>query len=323
VTRFFVRHPVTTWMLFTAFIVLGIYSVPRIEIEALPEVDLPSLTVYTRWNGASPKAIQRSITLPIEESVRNLHGVESVMSTSRAGQSLVSVEFRREVDIEFARLDLNEQLGSVRRALPLNAGQPQILPFVPEDFRTEQFFTFSIESSLSPNALREVAETWIVPQTLAVDGVADAQVMGGARPLLKILLDRQKLELYGITADEVFTAVDRLDELSGAGPIRRDGLEKLVALRHPVDVRRIEEAVVAHRGGRAFHLQMLGRVRPDFEDPTFFVRSNGATVIQVQVEKRSGANSVSVSRALRAALHSIESHTPADVALKVDCSCCW
>ena len=63
-TRFFVRHPVTTWMIFLAFAVLAVYALPRIEIEALPEVDLPSLTVTTRWQGASPKAVQRALTRP-------------------------------------------------------------------------------------------------------------------------------------------------------------------------------------------------------------------------------------------------------------------
>ncbi len=96
-TRFFLRRPVTTWMIFLAFAVLAVYAIPRIEIEALPEVDLPSLTVSTRWQGASPKAVQRSLTRPIEEAVQNVHGVESVKSTSRAGQSLVEVEFRRGV----------------------------------------------------------------------------------------------------------------------------------------------------------------------------------------------------------------------------------
>ena len=60
-TRFFVGHPVTTWMIFLAFVVLAVYALPRIEIEALPEVDLPSLTVETRWQGASPKAVQRAL----------------------------------------------------------------------------------------------------------------------------------------------------------------------------------------------------------------------------------------------------------------------
>jgi HAE1 family hydrophobic/amphiphilic exporter-1 len=317
-TRFFVRHPVTTWMIFLAFAVLAVYAIPRIEIEALPEVDLPSLTVSTRWQGASPKAVQRALTRPIEEAVRNVHGIESVKSTSRAGESQVEVEFRRDVDLDFARLHLSEQLGAIRRDLPANASPPAIQPFVPQEFQTQQFFTFSVESPLSPNELRELAEKWIVPQVLAVDGVADAQVRGGARPLLEIALDRRLLDLYGVTADEVFAAVNRLDALSGAGAIRDRGLEKLVALREPVDVARIERAIVGYRGGRAFELAELGEVRSSFEDPGYFVRSNGHNVIQIQVEKRSGANSVGVSRDLREALPRIEGRTPSAVKLGVD-----
>ena len=231
---------------------------------------------------------------------------------------MVEVEFRRDVDLDFARLHLSEQLGAIRRDLPLNASPPAIQPFVPEEFETQQFFTFSVESPLSPNELRELAEKWIVPQVLAVDGVADAQVRGGARPLLEIVLDRQLLDLYRINADEVFAAVNRLDELSGAGAIRERGLEKLVALREPVDIARMERAIVGYRGGRAFQLAELGEVRASFEDPVYFVRSNGHNVIQVQVEKRSGANSVGVSRALREALPRIEARTPSVVILGVD-----
>jgi multidrug efflux pump subunit AcrB len=99
-------------MIFGAFVLLGGYALPRLQIEAMPEVDLPTLTVQTYWNGASPQAIQRSITVPIEEAARKVHGVESIESVSRAGWSQVEVSFRRGVDIEFARVDLNEQLGS-------------------------------------------------------------------------------------------------------------------------------------------------------------------------------------------------------------------
>ena len=135
-TKFCVRFPVTTWMIFVSFIVLGVYSIPRLKIEAVPDVNLPTLTVTTGWNGASPQAVQRAITIPIEEAVQDVHGVQKIESTSRAGNSTVEISFRRDVNIDFARLDLNEQLGDVRRNLPLGASQPQIMPFVPEEFRT-------------------------------------------------------------------------------------------------------------------------------------------------------------------------------------------
>jgi HAE1 family hydrophobic/amphiphilic exporter-1 len=317
-TRFFVKHPVSTWMLFAAFMLTGIYALPRLQIEAIPETSLPTLTIQTYWNGASPQAIQRSITIPVEEAARKVHGVEKVKSTSSPGQSQVEVSFRRDINIDFARVDLNEQLGSVRRNMPLNAGQPQILPYVPEEFQTEDFFTFSLQSPLGPNQLREMAETWVVPPLLALPGVADARVMGGARPLIKIFLDRQKIEIYDIPAEEVFTAVDRLDELEGAGTVMQSGTEKIVALRDPVDLDRVARAVVAERGERTFTLDMLGEVRRDFEDPVYFVRYNGQNVVQISVDKRSGGNTIAVSRTLRNALPRLEETVPFEVKLTVD-----
>jgi HAE1 family hydrophobic/amphiphilic exporter-1 len=317
-TRFFVRHPVATWMIFAAALVLGAYALPRLQVEAIPEVNLPTLTVETVWNGASPQAIQRSITIPIEEAARKVHSVENVKSTSSPGRSQVEIQFRRKANIDFARVDLNEQLGSVRRGLPLNAGQPQILPYVPEEFETEDFFTFSLESTLDPNALRELAQTWVVPRILALDGVADARILGGARSLVKIYLDRRALELYGIAPDAVFAALDRLDEFQGAGVVVQSGTERVVALRERVGYSRIAHAVVAERGGRVFTLDMLGEVHHDFEDPVYFVRTNGRNVIQVAVDKRSGANTVGVSRTLRRALPEIQRQVPFPVTFDVD-----
>jgi HAE1 family hydrophobic/amphiphilic exporter-1 len=305
-------------MIFVAFVVLGAYSIPRLKIEAVPDVDLPTLTVTTTWNGASPQAVQRAISIPIEEAVQDVHGVEKVESTSRAGNSTVTISFRRDANIDFARLDLNEQLGDVRRALPLGAMQPQILPFVPEEFRTEDFFTFSLESPLDPNALRELAETWVIPQIVALPGVADAQVLGGARPLVKIVLDRRLLDLYRIRADEVFRAVDRMDEFEGAGVVRDRGLERLVALRRPVSLAALRDGPVARRGGQTFTLGMVGDVRADFEDPLYFVRANGKNVVQVSVDKRSGANAVGVSRDIRKALPAVEANVPAQVGFHID-----
>ena len=116
--RFAVDHPVATWMLFTAAIVTGIYAVPRLNIEAMPETDLPELSISTYWNGASPSAIQRSITLPIEEAAAGCHGVEDIDSRSRHSQSTVTVQYMRGTDMDFARLELSELLGAVRRNLP-------------------------------------------------------------------------------------------------------------------------------------------------------------------------------------------------------------
>ena len=169
--RFAVDHPVATWMLFSALMVTGLYALPKLNIEAMPETELPELSIITTWSGASPSAIQRSVTLPIEEAVAGCHGVEDLDSQSRHGRSTVTVKYKRGTNMEFARLDLSERLGAVRRNLPAQVRQPEITAYVPEEFRTEDFFSLNLLSPLSTNELREKADTWLVPRLLAIPGV--------------------------------------------------------------------------------------------------------------------------------------------------------
>ncbi|MCB1163033.1 MAG: efflux RND transporter permease subunit [Candidatus Krumholzibacteriia bacterium] len=314
----FLRRPVTTWMVFTVFVVTGLYALPKLKIEAMPEVDLPSISVVTSWNGASPQAIQRSLTLPIEEAVRRVHGVESVRSESRPGRSSVEISFRRDVNLDFAELDINEQLGALRRDLPLGAQPPQVLPYVPEDFRTEQFFAASIQSPLPPNALRQRAEDWVLPRILGIEGVADASIQGGSRPVVKILFDKRKLDLYGLSVDQVMQAIRAMDAVAAAGVIHDDGLEKSISLREPLDMLRLEKAEVARRAGRIFRLGEVATLEAGHEDPLNIVRANGQNVVQLVVDKSSGANTVAVSKALRDALPGIEATLPFEAHFHVE-----
>ncbi len=316
--RFAVDHPVATWMLFAALMVTGIYALPKLNIEAMPETELPELSIVTSWNGASPSAIQRSITLPIEEAVAGCHGVEDLDSRSRHGQSTVTAKFKRGTNMEFARLELSERLGAVRRNLPAQASQPFIRPFVPEELRTEEFFSVSLISPLSMNDLRDRAETWIVPRFLAIPGVADAELRGGARPLVRILLDLELMERYGLTADGIVARLDALDDIIPAGSIRNSGRELTVSVQDSVSLRRLENTVLRNLGGQPVLLRHVATVKRDFEDIAYYSRIGGDNVITLLITKRSGQNSIAVSRHLRGELPQIEAEAPFPVSFEVD-----
>lgn len=316
--RFFVDHPVATWMLFTALMVCGLYALPRLNIEAMPETELPKLTVYTRWAGASPSAIQRAITLPVEEAAAQCRGIESIASTSRHGQSTVEISYQRDIDIKFARLELNEHLGNVRRNLPAQASQPQVVPEVPEEMQARDFFTVNLMSPLSANELREQAENWLRPRFLALPGVADAQLLGGARPLLRVNLDLEKMDRFGLTADAIYNRLATQDAIVPAGAIRRQGQELTVTVKDSVTVDLLEATVLTLRGGQPVRLAQVAAIERGFEDVTFYRRTNGQNVITLRVTKRSGENSVSVSNRLRAALPALAADMPFPVTLEVD-----
>ncbi|MBU8869907.1 MAG: efflux RND transporter permease subunit [Gemmatimonadales bacterium] len=316
--RFAVDHPVATWMLFTALIVTGVYAVPRLNIEAMPETDLPELSIVTNWNGASPSAIQRSITLPIEEAVAGCHGVEDLDSVSRHGESTVTVKYKRGTNMEFARLELSERMGGVRRNLPSQAGQPYIRPYVPDELATEDFFSVSLISPLSMNELRDRAETWLVPRFLSIPGIADAELRGGARPLVRILLDLELMERYSLTADLVANRIDALDDIVPAGAVRRSGQELTVSVRDDVALQRLKGTVLSNLGGQSITLAQVATVKPDFEDIAYYSRINGENVITLNITKRSGQNSISISRRLRHELPLIKEAAPFPIHFEVD-----
>ncbi|MGD9547133.1 MAG: efflux RND transporter permease subunit [Candidatus Krumholzibacteriia bacterium] len=316
--RFAVDHPVATWMLFTALIVTGLYALPKLNIEAMPETELPELSIVTGWNGASPSAIQRSITLPIEEAVAGCHGVEDIDSQSRHSQSSVTVKYKRGTDMEFARLELSERLGAVRRNLPAQAGQPFIRPYVPEELRTQDFFSVSLISPLPINELRDRAETWLVPRFLSIPGVADAELRGGARPLVRILLNLELMERYGLTADRIVDRLNSLDDIIPAGAVRRSGYELTVSVRDDVSLEMISSTILRTLGGQPILLGTVAEVRPDFEDIAYFSRINGENVVTMSVTKRSGQNSISVSRRLREELPRIAGTAPFPLTFEVD-----
>jgi HAE1 family hydrophobic/amphiphilic exporter-1 len=316
--RFWVQHPVATWMLLTALIICGVYALPHLSIEAMPELELPSLTIVTAWTGASPKAIQRSITVPIEEAVRRVHGVEKVTARSSPGRSEVEVAFRRGTNLDFARLDLSEQLGAVRRGLPVMASQPVIVPYMPEEFRATDFLLVSLISPLSTNELRERAEDWILPRLLAVPGVADVELQGGALPVLRVLLNLDLMERYGITADEIYSRLQALDTILPAGTVRRNGRDFTVSVQDSVTTAQLRGAVIRTVGGQAITLSHFARLEPGYEDPGYFVRINGESVIQASIAKRTGENAVGVSRAVRRALPEIQASVSFPISFEVD-----
>jgi multidrug efflux pump subunit AcrB len=316
--RFAVDHPVATWMLFAALLVTGVYALPRLNIEALPETDLPELSITTNWNGASPSAIQRSVTLPIEEAVAGCHGVEDIDSQSRHGLSRVTVKYKRGTDMDFARLELSEQLGAVRRNLPTRAGQPSIRAYVPEELSAGEFFTVSLISPLDMNELRDRAETWLLPRFLSLSGVADAELQGGALPIVKVLLDLERMERYGLTADGIANRLDQLDDILPAGSVRRNGRELTVSVRDDVVRDQLANTVLANLGGQPITLSLVASVQPDYEDITYYSRINGENVITLTITKRSGQNSIAVSRRLRDALPAIEAEAPFPVTFEID-----
>ncbi len=130
--RFAIRRPVAVSMLYLAAALLGVAAWRNIPVELLPDTSLPRLTVNATWQGASPETLEAFVTSPLEAAIQQVRGVEKVTSTSfqenGAGRAQVDVEFARDTDMDFARLELIERFSALDDELQPCAERPTVRP---------------------------------------------------------------------------------------------------------------------------------------------------------------------------------------------------
>ena len=133
--RALLGRPIAVSMLYLCVAALGVAAFRNIPIELLPDTSLPRLSVSATWTGTSPEVVEAFVTAPLEAAIQQVRGVEKVTSRSREGAASIEVEFARETDMEFARLELSERLASLENELPVGVRPPVVQMYVPDEFR--------------------------------------------------------------------------------------------------------------------------------------------------------------------------------------------
>jgi HAE1 family hydrophobic/amphiphilic exporter-1 len=196
--KIFVERPIATAMIFMAFLVLGIYSFLNLPLEYAPKEEFPQLNITTSWSGVPPEVIQTEITAPLEEKISTVKGVTKITSSSRNGYSLITLDFDEKTNMEFAHLSLREKISELRDVLPYGV-RPSVEPYVPEEFREDPFMDYTISGNYTLEKLRELVKDRIEIGIGSIKGVALVRVTGGSDPEIKILLDKDKLKVFGIS----------------------------------------------------------------------------------------------------------------------------
>src|SRR5688572_12269389 len=148
--RFSINRPVTIAMTYLALSLLGVLAWRNLPIELLPDTQLPRLSVNASWPGSSPETVEAFLTSPLEAAIQQVRGVENILSTSSevngTGSARIDIEFERETDMEFARLELSERMAAIEEDLPAGVSGPFVQMYVPEAFsaRDREFMRYTI-----------------------------------------------------------------------------------------------------------------------------------------------------------------------------------
>jgi len=224
IIAFSIKNKLIIGILTIALAIYGSYQFTKLPIDAVPDITNNQVQVITVSPSLGAPDIERLITFPIEQSNSNIPGLKEIRSFSRFGLSLITIVFKDDVDIYWARQQVNERLKIEEDEIPKGQGTPtlahvtkglgEIYQYV---LRPEKGY----ESKYNATELRTIQD-WIVRrQLLGVKGVADVSSFGGRLKQYEIAINPATLKAHNVTVDDVFTALEKNNENAGGGYIEK------------------------------------------------------------------------------------------------------
>ena len=305
---FSVHRPVFTTMVTLIVILLGMSAFNRLQVDLLPEIELPTLSIRTGYEGASPEVMERQVTQIIEEIIGTVPGVEEITSSSSEGRSNVRVRFTWGTDIDKAALDLQATLEDEINELPDDIVRPRVNKW---DINSFPVVLIGVSGNLDPVDLTRLVNEEIRYRFARVPGVAQVDLWGGYDRELRVELDKDRISALGLPLNQVVAALRDANLDRPTGMIEEGRME--VTLRAPGQfetIEQIENTVVALREGAAITIGDIATVRDTYERITRIIRVNGERGIRVAIRKEADANTVEVSRRILEVIDEVNADFP-------------
>jgi HAE1 family hydrophobic/amphiphilic exporter-1 len=263
-TRVSLKNPVFATMVMLAIVVLGMFSLQRLQVDQFPNIDFPVVVVTAEYPGASPEIVESEVTKKIEEAVNSIAGINALTSRSYEGQSVVIIEFQLHIDGRKAAEDVREKVATVRPNLRTEVKEPRVLRFDPS---SKAIWSLAVlPDGTRGRPLSAVELTNWADQTLRkrlenVRGVGAVTLVGGTKREINLYLKPQALEAQGITPEQVANAVRNENQDLPMGAVRSLAQERVVKIdarmRRPEDFGSI---IVGRKNGAPIRLGQVADV---------------------------------------------------------------
>ncbi|AFL53457.1 hydrophobe/amphiphile efflux-1 (HAE1) family protein [Sinorhizobium fredii] len=304
-----IRNPVAPILAFFVLLVLGWQSFNSLPITRFPNIDVPIVSINVTQSGAAPAELETQVTKEIEDAVAGISGVDHIESTITDGTSTTAVIFRMEVPTTQAVQDVKDAIDRIRGDLPTSIDEPIVSKV---DVEGQAIQTFSVSSP--GMTLEELS--WFVDDTIkraiqGQSGIGRVDRYGGSDREVRIELDEDRLNSFGITAADVNGQLRRMNMDLGSGRGQVGGSEQAIrTLGDARDVSQLANTMISLPNGRFLRLSELGKVTDTYEEPKSFSRFNGHPGVTFAVFRAKGASEVSVAETVAKTLDEIRAKHP-------------
>jgi len=312
--EFGVRKPVMTAMLFIVVIILGLVSLTRLGIDIMPEIEIPTVSVITSYQGAGPREVESRVTEVLEERLSTVSNLDRIESISQEGISSVNLKFDWGINLDEATNDVRDKVDFAQAFLPEDVDDPIIFRF---DFSMMPILVLGVTARESYPILQDLLDERVVDPLKTVPGVATALIWGGLEREILVEVNRTRLEAYHLSVDQVIDALKRENLSLPGGHLKTGKMDYLIRTPEELEIPEIGNIIVATRDGTPIYLKDVAEVRDTFKEETAKVQVNRRPGLNLIVQKQSGANTVRVTERVLKKLEELKGNLPPDVEINV------
>ena len=241
-------------LLFTlVLIAFGSYSIKNLPLDALPDVTNNQVQIITTAPTLASQEVEQLITYPLEQSVKTIPKVIELRSISRFGLSVVTVVFKDDVDIYWAREQIFQRLAVAKENIPAYAGSPQLAPLstgLGEIYQYDVYAKKGYEDKYDAVKLRTIQDWIIIPQLQGIEGVAEISTWGGKLKQYEVAVNPNILNSLGVTITEIFDALEKNNQNTGGAYIEKDQYAYFIrGVGMATGIKDLENVVVKNRNG--------------------------------------------------------------------------
>ena len=303
-----IKRPLPALMLFFVLCVAGLWGFHKLPVSRFPDISFPMTTVSVIQPGASPSQLETEVTRKVEDQVATIPNVKRVISTVTEGVSTTAIEFNLDADLATALDDTKDAITRIRTDLPQDIQEPVI-------GKVEiggSLMTYAVSSpGMSPDELSWFVDREVSRALYGVSGVAKVSRVGGVERQVRVDIDPQALQAFGITAAEVSSQLARIQVDAAGGRTEVSGAEQSVRTLGTIkSAQELESFTISLNDGRAVKLSNLARVHDGMADPSQAALLDGKDVVGFSLSRTRGSDELKVAEGVATALEELKKAHP-------------
>ncbi|MCM8793332.1 MAG: efflux RND transporter permease subunit [Candidatus Omnitrophica bacterium] len=316
--EFGVNRPVTNLMIFMGIIFMSLYSLTRLGIDLMPEIEPPIISVISAYLGASPEDVEIKVTEPLENQLSTTPGLEKITSLSAEGISVITLKFSWGTNLDTASNDIRDRIELAKR----------FLPDIPDEMENPFIFKFNtammpilfigINAQQSYSELYDLIDKKVADSLRQLPGVGTVQLFGGLERQINIWIERARLEGYGLSVLDILNTLKRENISQPLGNLK-SGLTSYL-IRLPGEFSSPDElnlVILGKKDNKVIYLKDVARIEDSFKEITMEARINRRPGIVMMIQKQTGTNTVEVAQRIKRVLKKLEGVLPRDVKLNI------